>query len=68
MAVGTRRLIVRSVESLTVATLMIVVPTTAANRTQSTLKPRIKRPRMFNCRKATVNSPRMQADDSQLPR
>src|ERR1035441_3383261 len=56
MAVGTRRLTVRSVDSLTVRTLMTVVPTTAASRMQSTLKPRINRPRIFNCAKINVNS------------
>ena len=56
MAVGTRRLTVRSVDSLTVRTLMMVVPTTPASNTQSTLKPAINRPRMFNCKKVTMNS------------
>src|SRR5688500_14692694 len=47
MAVGTRRLTVRSVAWLTELTLMMVMPTTPARSRQSTLKPRISRPRIF---------------------
>src|SRR6266480_3816215 len=58
IAVGTRRLTVRSVASLTVPTLMMVVPTTLASKTQSTLKPRISRPRIFKCRNDMAAFPR----------
>src|SRR4051794_35668385 len=62
MAVGTRRLTFRSVDSLTAPTLMMVTPTTHASSAQSTLKPRIKRPRIFKFRIAIAKSPSMQAD------
>src|SRR6266436_8059170 len=57
MAVGTRRLTVRSVDSLTARTLMIVMLTTPARSKQRMPKPAINRPRIFKFRNGMVRPP-----------